>query len=533
MADTTRDSVFNSMYGGYVPSSLPPPVVLTHNFWDNEKIASTVTPRYIQLHLPEQLHARLTSPLSGDLTDLTYSEWIISRTRKLFLILDELSLASRIFDLIDQSWCDDDLPLTQETIEKLDLGSYQLERRFHKKQHLFLLRDMCEGKHIDYKDDELVPLEIITKPGSSTLEKAYFPRRRTEFYTRRRVPLSQITPETFHAELATMKSLSHPHIVSVHASYTHLDTAYLLLTPTLEMTLKSFLLYPTPYYRALLRPAQKTTLLSWLAHLASALHFLHTHGLTHPDLRPSTITISNGTLLLTSISAASTLSPRSSTPLDETLETHVYAAPESRVLALHPHTTQTTSYSGRTRTETTTEHSLLLARWQSKSEDQKALVFTAAAIMLEILNLYANRKQAAFSAHRSAGNRRPRETAPPDASFGANGAAVGSWCEMLEERAQRKGDAGLGRAVEAVRAGLEKDAAKRCSLRGLYERVVEFDDGEEAGENLDGLGLLGGWEARGSVAGSTSSGAESVEDELGGWRGWGVRRKRSGLFGSI
>ena len=115
MVDQNRDALFNSFYGGYVGGgALPPPVVLTNDFWDNHKIDSTVTVRYIELNLNDTQRLKLTQPLDGGLTDCTYGEWIFERAKKLFLILTELGAGDQIFKLIDQSLSDDDLPLSVE-----------------------------------------------------------------------------------------------------------------------------------------------------------------------------------------------------------------------------------------------------------------------------------------------------------------------------------------------------------------------------------------------------------------------------------
>src|SRR5690242_12166947 len=137
MVDPSRDIIFSSMYGGYTGSGqsvLPPAVVLTSSFWDDQKIDSTVTTLYIKQKLPnDTLRRKLEEPIdvSGELTDSTFLEWIQERAKKLFLILSELGCAAKIFDLIDGStgaWEDDDLPLSSRSLERMRLGA-NLEKK--------------------------------------------------------------------------------------------------------------------------------------------------------------------------------------------------------------------------------------------------------------------------------------------------------------------------------------------------------------------------------------------------------------------
>lgn len=489
MVDQHRDALFNSFYGGYVGGggALPPPVVLNNDFWDDHKINTTVTVRYIELHLNDTQRLKLTQPLDGGLTDCTYGEWILERAKKLFLILTELGASDWIFNLIDQSWSDDDLPLSAECLAKMDLGP-SLEKKFAKKQHLYLLRDLNSGSHVDYEEYEHVPIEVIIQPGAASpapMEKVYFPRQRDKFFTRRRIPLGdnmgEVSEHTFMAEISRMKSLSHPNIVGIHSTYTYQECGYILHTPTLEATLKSFLIYPTAHFRALPRPSQKKTLLTWLHQLASALYFLHINGITHSDLRPSTITVDTSTSALLLTDLGTLPRPGNADPK----ETYEYSPPE-----LHP---------APLRHPLTPPHSPISQR----RPDEKPLVFTLSAIFLSILTFYAKHKATQFASHR---------THNRDSSFHANLPAVDTWIVKLATRAEKKGDQELLRALRVTRRGLSRFPEERGGLEWTVREVGGLD------EEVERLGLLGGWETeqpgfRGSLVGSLG---ESVS---GSWSG--------------
>lgn len=586
-ADPMRDNVFNSLYGGFGGGSvLPPPTVMLATYWDDQKIESTVTERWIQQQLPETLREKLNEPMdSGDsLTDSTYADWILERAKKLFLILLDLGCQEKIFDLIDGSsgaWDDYDLPLPLESLEGMKLGA-NLEKRFYKKQYQYLLRDLDAGQHIEYADEELVPIETIYKPGSrgvSSIDKVYYPRNREVYYSRRRIPLEteekqdNMTKDIFMEELEAMKRLSHAHIVSIHASYTKDNVGYILLYPTLELSLRDFLHYPAYAFRSLSKEKRKLTIMDWMHCMSDAVAYLHETGVEHNSIKPSAIIVDTKTFHIyfsdigfTSHSATSSVTSSMTSqiapPTD--IEAYDYGAPEHwvRYMTTHGSGSPTASgssifTSGRLRRKQSTNISITipetpislidsahsppsspnmdrhvqLSAWRKSVNvsREKAEVFSLGCVFLDILTFYCKKRTSSFISHRSAKNRRPREGAPPDASFHANIPQVETWIEQLEKHAGKKGDMPLGEALGAVREMLERNPLIRPGIRRVEETVYHVAMGisdtemPHCGQHTvvgvdPNLALLGGWSACGTTrtsGASTESAGDVVELKMG------------------
>ncbi|TGZ81680.1 hypothetical protein EX30DRAFT_354901 [Ascodesmis nigricans] len=539
MASGEVDTIFSSMYGGYCGGAavLPPPVVMNTTFWDDEKINSTVTDKYVRQQLPESLRKKLEEPMDSGagLTDSTYLEWILERTKKIFLILSELGCAEKIFDLIDGSagaWDDWDLPITPGNLEDTMLGP-NVEKKFYKKQYLFLLQNLDAGQHIDYLEDEIIPLETVFRPttgrGAPILDKVYYPRHRDVFYSRKRIPLATYeNPEgmvrgEFMEEIHALKRLSHPHIVSLHASYTHQDNGYLLLYPFLELNLKSFLNYPPSTFKLLPKDKRRLTLFDWMHCLTDAVAFLSESGIEHNSIKPSSVIIDPQTwqIYLSDIGIISynlavkdnasfwAGAQTNQTPTAD-IEAYEYGAPELWIRTLTTHENAQNSSSsllgnGRTKrhhtnpaldlspplspvhessatfTTTSSDRSIRLGSWTSRpsATRERADVFSLGCIFLDLLSFHAKKKPSAFIFHRTAKNRRPREGAPPDASFHSNLPQVELWMDQLEKHAGKKQDRVMADALAVVREMLEPQPAVRASIRrteqNLYRVVLGLE----------------------------------------------------------
>lgn len=532
--DAQRHDIFAAMYGGYTGApALPMPVLLTSTFWDDQKILETLTPCFIRRHVSESLRKKMDNQLKfGEgLTDCTYADWIAERTSKVFLILVEIGAADKIFDIIDGSWDDDDLPLSIESLARLNMGT-SLEKKFFKKQHLFMVRELLPQTHVDYKDDETVPLEVIyhripSTRSSTSVEKVYFPRQRGVYFTRRRVPIgdgpSQISPELLMEELNAMRNITHPHIVAIHATYTQGDYGYLVLSPTIDVNLRMFIQYPPSTFKSLTKDAQKLLLIDWMHCLSDAVAFLHEECLAHGDLKPSNIIIDAAhKIYLSDIGNSRALDPK---PTSVDIEAYEYGAPELWVRALTSHEAPSSAvtFSGRIRRRSSTssdslpsspvEKSIHLGAWKTDYtvDHSNSDVYSLGCIFADILTVYAKRKSSAFHSHRSARNRRPRESAPPDASFHANMHQVESWFDGIEKRARDKNDATLEGCIGLVHDMMHRDPAQRPRARmvekELYKTVLGMSEeglphcGMHTIVEVDaGLGLFGGWdEDRASV----------------------------------
>lgn len=505
MADPARADFFNSMYGyGGHGSGLPPPVVLTSTWWDEQKIEETVNARYIKQQINDSsLRKKLDEHLrfGEGLTESTYCEWIVEHTRKFFLILCDLGCPEQIFSVIDGSWDDEDLPLSLDTIERLELPAVSQDKKFLKKQYAYLVRELQEGQHTEFQDEEVVPLEVISRraqPGSAkqTVEKVYFPRTREVFYSRRRVPLgngqNQLSTENFLNEIETLKSITHDHIVSLHLSYSHENVGYLVLAPCVDLTLKYFLQYPHTTWKRDSKEERRRIIFNWVHCLSDALAYVYEKGISHCDIKPSSIIVDQKTnqVFLADIGNSKRLDPSQQNPQSPNstgipdIEAYEYGAPElwQRTLVAQESSSPptNTTFSGRTYRKSSTHSedsvssatSTQIGQWTTlASTPSKSDVFSLACVFLDIFTFQAKRKSTAFTSHRSHKNRRPRESAPPDSSFHSNLGQVGTWIDTLQKDARKKLDTPLSDGLEFCREMLQRDPEARPDPRAVADRL--------------------------------------------------------------
>lgn len=280
-------------------------------WWDDERIEATVTRDFVVHHLRPDEAERLDEHLRfGDgLTDDTYWEWIELKAKRIFLILVELGVPDQIFGVIDDSWDDDDLPIPMDQVERLALTfekDTKLERKFFQKQFNYILRHLQKGEQIVYDDEELVPLEMAerrvvgaavgTVPGlapTSDVDKVHLPGKPDDIFLRRRIPLGmasgRMPPEDYLSGIESMRSIEHPHLTSLWASYVHDNCGYLLLTPVNDTTLKSILAITPQSIKILAKQDRRVLLLNWIHCLADGLAFLHKQGMAHKNIRPTTV----------------------------------------------------------------------------------------------------------------------------------------------------------------------------------------------------------------------------------------------------
>ena len=269
-------------------------------WWSKERIEATVNPEFISRKLPSKNRALLHRPLAfgKGLTDGTYLDWILARGPRLLLILDDIGCPEHIFTVVDKSYDDTDLPLSDETISDLSLPAPSLEKKFARRQNAYNVQELWEGSHVEFGDDAVVPVETVAKTkGSITSNKVDRVCVRNKIYARRCMAIGEDTGiERVHLVLhfKILQKLKHPHLVSVWATYIHEDVGYLLLQPYLESTLKMFIEDPPKSFKQKPRAEQCETLLQWVRCLIGALAFLHQNGYSHQAIRPSNILIDSG-----------------------------------------------------------------------------------------------------------------------------------------------------------------------------------------------------------------------------------------------
>ena len=270
-------------------------------WWSNERINATVTQEYIERELGSKkyvdtLHGVLA--FGDGLTDDTYLDWILERSPRIFLILNQIGAPEKVFEAIDRSFTDDDLPLSQDSLWELNLfggKSETLDKKFYREQFNFLIQELEPGNHINYSTWDVVPVETTAKrPGITTNTSCDQVRVQNQVYTRKKVATfgdNGIDEVHFIMHLKSLTTIQHPHLVSVWATYSQDEFNYILLTPPTEMTLKAFLDEPPKAFKALEKYERRNILMTWCHCLTSALASLHDKGFTHQTLRPSAITV--------------------------------------------------------------------------------------------------------------------------------------------------------------------------------------------------------------------------------------------------
>ncbi len=523
-------------------------------WWSNERISTTVNAAYIEReleskHLVDKVHRVLA--FGDGLTDDTYLDWILERSPRFFLTLNEIGVPEKIFEIIDKSLADDDLPLSQDTLWELNLfggKSETLDKKFHREQFNFLIQELEPGGHVEYGDWEVVPVEpFIKRPGiAKANDKVYV---HGNLYTRKKITVfddDSIDEVQFIMHLKSLATIRHPHLVSIWSTYSQENCIYILLSPATETTLKSFLEEQPKAFKSLEKAERREIFLTWTHCLAAALAYLHDRGFTHQTIRPGTITVDhNNKIHLGDYSALKNIDT-DEPPNSYNGELYDHSAPENwlRKPRLHEvaalktilpgggrtsrripqaptaerkislplpstpvNTTRTNSKSGSSDSSTNASrprNALIttfapIERCTSTSSStsfrnsklEAADVFSLTTVLITLLSMILQHTPKTFASHRSRLNRQAgRGNAPPDASFHKNLNQVEKWLDMLAKEAgqrEKKDMKFWGAVVETVQL---------CRL-GVKK---------EAKERIP---------------------AKELEHKIGGWVEWGLGRKRS------
>lgn len=482
--------------------------------WDEDRITATINRQYILSHLHPEDQERLDQPLrfGHGLTDDTYLDWILEKARRIFLILVDLELTDQIFGVIDDSWNDDDLPIPLDQVDQLRLTyerDEKVEKKFFQRQFHYLVRPIRKGDHVSYRDMELVPLELVEKRTltQSRTDKVHPPGRPASLLLRKRIPLGplpdRMPEDELLAGLETMRLIDHKHLQSLWASYTHLGDGYLLFSPVNDGSLKSFLTISPQNFKLLPKQDQYVLVFNWMHCLADGLSYLHGHGRSHRNIKPSTVLLDASYQVFladSSIFSQTAMAGGERQGFDK--ETYDYAAPE---VALRSSASSIQSASARRSSVPVSamsvstspvegslhktfsnpsnhpSHFVPGSRRHSKSnsnarsDPQKADVFSLGAIFLEILSFILKRTSKNFSSHRSARNKMPgRGGGLPDASFHKNLGQVESWMSILSKDASKKEDKifrGTPFILDLVKRMMSLDPEERPTAKQVEERM--------------------------------------------------------------
>ena len=313
----------------------------TSVWWTDDRIEATVDRAFIISKLTPEERRLLEQSISfgGGLTDDTYLDWILERAKKLFLILVEIGVPDQIFGLVDESYDDADLPITLSAVPDLRLTQDPdgtLDKKFYKTQFKFLIRNITEGKNVQYTEEETIPVETvglkagIVPLGKDGTDKVRLASSHYEVFARKRVPLNQppnhVSEDDVLSEIRSLRKFTHQHLASVYASYSHGDSIYVLLTPASEYTLKSFLADTPKHFDNLPKLERREILINWPHCLANGLDWLHSKGVAHGAVRPSNVLIDANFRIFLGQCKAFNIT-HSSFKADE-VEIYQYAAPE-------------------------------------------------------------------------------------------------------------------------------------------------------------------------------------------------------------
>lgn len=462
-------------------------------WFDDARIERTLTREFVCSYLDPEEIENLDKPLLfGDgLTNDTYWDWIQTKARRLFLILLELGLPDQTFGIIDDSWEDDDLPIPLDQVHRLALTAerdLRLEKKFYDLQFTYLLRTLHRGEHIDYGDQELVPLDIVEKrPAGVHQDIVELPQCPGKTFSRRGLQLGvHMSREDFMCEISLIRDLQNEHMESYYASYTHHDHAYVLFTPASEYKLSAYLTNTPTVLKNVDKLAKTLMVLDWIHCLIDTLSFIHSNGEALGNIKPSTISFTqNHRVVLPDSTRFNIENPLMQQQGNRSFskEVYDYGAPEHYARPGVPSLTvrtRTWTMSSSTASDAKTRSTFAISRGTpiepsrpqppappppplataprqlaaTPSDPQAADIFSLGCIILDLLSHgLLKRSSSAFVAVRSAKHKiAGRGGAVPDSSFHKNLGQVELWMDGLSKDADKKANdsSDKGRVFKAV-----------------------------------------------------------------------------------
>jgi serine/threonine protein kinase len=317
-------------------------------WWTDERIEATLCRQYVFSQLQPDHQSRLFEPLpwGEGLTSETYLEWILTKAGKLFLILNELGIPHRIFDLADDCVDDSDLPFAEPRVPDLPLipqdesvsssAAASLNNKFFLTQWRYLVRGIAEGEHVRYTENEGVPVEVLKNGlvGSNNnrdgVEKVVLSGATCRIFLRTQVGINAAPyfseEDEVLEEIRSLRQLAHEHVLSIYGSYTVDNSINVLFSGVYERSLMSFLSDTPQNFKKLPKPDRRGFLVNWPHCLVSGLAWLHANGHPHGSIRPSNVLVdSDYRIFLGHFEGLDTLLD---SPKINDIEAYQYAAPE-------------------------------------------------------------------------------------------------------------------------------------------------------------------------------------------------------------
>ncbi|KAI1846554.1 hypothetical protein JX265_010673 [Neoarthrinium moseri] len=469
-------------------------------WWNTARIESTVTRDFVSSRIPTDRIDDLDAATGfGDgLTDGTYWEWIEDKAKRIFLILDDIGIPENIFGVVDNSWDDGDLPISFEQLDRLTGKSdVKLNWKFYDRQFYYMLKEIDEGIHTIYEDDEVVPINVVEKRPVAALnqnhsiDKVIVPSRPDLIFSRRRIPIASIPKdaayEDFLGEVRRTRNSQNEHVVSYFASYTHLGTLYVLFTSS-DYSLKNLLATMPAPLKALSKPERRAHTMNWIHCLVDGLCYLHSKGRSHRNIKPSTILFdSDHRILLADTAHLNVESGGSSSDTAAfNKESYDYAAPEQWFRPSNTNSAHRKGPMASSMTSSAGNYSLSISRGgpefssahhaiTPKLDPQAADVFSLGCIILELLSLQMKRTSKSFASHRGAKHKSAgRGGAVLDTSFHKNLGQVESWMAGLAKDASKKDEPifhGVAPTLQLVARMLSVSPLDRPTAREVEQHM--------------------------------------------------------------
>ena len=336
---------------GVYPYALDPvtSVSLYMYWWTDECIEKTVTEKFIlsKLQPKDQINIKTHLAFGESLTDDSYLDWILRRTKRIFLILVDLGIQEQIFSVVDDFIEDEDLPLSGEALRQLPISSKhdaELRGQFYRTQYKYLVRHVTPRTHVHYDPDEIVPINVVpTRAQAPTLQnwtRVMIPGQGRRTFVRRWFPLNEASKSAspgldFRFDVETQDQINHPHIADIWASFTLGGGGCTISSFVAEHTLKSYLEQRShSQFSRLAKEKRQKMLLQWCHCLADAVSKMHLSGICHSSIRPSNIVINSKNEIAFSDIGSLTTFQKDKRPDEK--EAYMYAAPEIHFTAPEP-----------------------------------------------------------------------------------------------------------------------------------------------------------------------------------------------------
>jgi len=363
-------------------------------------------------------------------------------------------------------------------------------------------------------------------------------------------------------EIDSIRNVQNEHLVSYWASYTHQGYGYVLFTPASDFSFKSFLATTPSSVKNLDKKVRRGLVMNWIHCLVDTLCFLHNRGLSHGNIRPSTVLFTNSNHIF--FSDFTRLNPEIITSRASSFdkEAYDYAAPEqwfrpttSSGLVHRKATLTSMSASPDITTFSISrggpEHApqspqAMMHAPNPQLNPQAADIFSLGCIILELLGYLLKRQTRSFASHRAAKHKTPgRGGAVLDSSFHRNLSQVESWMTGLAKDAAKKRDDQVFRGVAPMLHVVERMLAlhpgERPSAHDVQTRMYQILTDSAGITEPHCVHQYGGWDfGIGSLKlGGPAAGADTTAETMSiatkrssGGRSLGDLGRRPGSIGS-